>query len=58
MTTYELSKEELKERLSVLKTIKNIGKKNRRSIITGEIKYIEEILRASDFSTHNEFPTI
>ena len=55
MSIYELTKEELKERLSVLKSIKNFDKKNKKVKITGEIKYIEELLQASDFSNNNEF---
>jgi len=55
MSIYELTKEELKERLSVLKSIKNFDKKNKKTRVVGEIKYIEELLQASEFSTNNEF---
>ena len=58
MKYYELSKEELQERLMVLKSVENLNIGNKRIKILGEIKYIEDMLQALEFSTHDEFPNL
>lgn len=58
MKYYELSVEELQERLMVLKSVENLNIGNKRIKILGEIKYIENMLQTLEFSKHNEFPNL
>ena len=42
----------------VLKSVENLNIGNKRIKILGEIKYIEDMLQALEFSTHDEFPNL